>query len=316
VQENDPGKCQLPPLPRILIRSDLEDLILESAPRPDWAVSFGRDKYGMWADFEIPITEKTVVQRMRWVPPGRFLMGPPETEPGRYDDEGPQHEVVISHGYWLFDTPCTQVLWEAVMGKNPSRFQDPQRPVEQVSFEDVQGFLTKVNELVDGVGLNLPTESQWEYACRAGTTTPTYAGDVEIVGANNAPGLDAIAWYGGNSGHEFDLAEGFDSSDWPEKQYLHTRAGTRKVGQKRPNAWGLYDMLGNVWEWCLDGRRDYTKDRQTDPVGSMGAGAVRVIRGGGWGYDARYVRAAIRYAIQPDDRFNGLGFRCLSSGRS
>ena len=251
------------------------------------------------------------------MPPGEFLMGSPKVEKGRFENEGPQHKVVIGQGYWLFDTPCTQGLWEAVMGdKNPSYFPDPDRPVEQVSFEDVERFIEKMNKRVPGLRLTLPTEAQWEYACRAGTTSSTYAGDVEIVGANNAPGLDAIAWYGGNSGHQFELADGWDSSTWPEKQYPHTKAGTRKVGQKRPNAWGLYEMLGNVWEWCLDGMRKYTKDRQVDPVGPMEAGADRVFRGGSWNYDARHVRAAHRDADQPGSRYYDLGFRCLSSGRS
>ncbi len=215
----------------------------------------------------------------------------------------------------MFETPCTQALWEAVMGNNPSHFQDPERPVEQVSFEDVARFLSKINDLVEGLGLTLPTEAQWEYACRAGMTTSTYAGDVEIVGYNNAPGLDAIAWYGGNSGHDFDLEKGWDSSRWPEKQYPHTKAGTRKVGLKLPNGWGLYDMLGNVWQWCLDGWRNYTNERIVDPIGPADAGADRVIRGGCWNDDARGVRAAYRYAAQPVYRGYDLGFRCLSSGR-
>jgi formylglycine-generating enzyme required for sulfatase activity len=242
-------------------------------------------------------------------------MGSPEWEEGRSEDEGPRHEVVISQGYWLFDTPSAQALWEAVMGNNPSHFQDPERPVEQVSYEDVGGFLSKINQQVEGLGLTLPTEAQWEYACRAGTTTSTYAGDVEIVGHNNAPGLDAIAWYGGNSGHDFHLEQGWDSSGWPEKQYPHTKAGTRKVGHKLPNSWGLYDILGNVWQWCLDGRRNYTNERIIDPVGPMDAGADRVIRGGSWDSVARIVRAAHRFAYQPDFRDLYLGFRCLSSGR-
>ena len=193
-------------------------------------------------------------------------MGSPDTEKGRDTDEGPQHEVTIPAGFWLFDTPCTQELWMAVMGEtnNPSRFQDPLRPVEKVSFEDVGKFLDKINAKVPGLGLRLPREAQWEYACRAGTATSTYAGDVEILGACNAPGLDPIAWYGGNCGHDYDLETGEDSSKWPEKQYPHTKAGTRRVKLKAPNPWGLYDMLGNVWEWCFDDKRQYTTEALVD----------------------------------------------------
>jgi formylglycine-generating enzyme required for sulfatase activity len=208
----------------------------------------------------------------------------------------------------LFDTPCTQALWEAVMGDNPSRFQSPERPVEQVSWEEVQEFLRRIEERVPG--LALPTEAQWEYACRAGTQTATYAGDLEILGDSNAPLLDAIAWYSGNSGVGFELDNGWDSSNWPEKQYLHERAGTHPVGLKEPNAWGLYDMLGNVWEWCADGIRPYGSESVTDPIGPTKAGAERVLRGGAWILDARVVRSASRIAYDPGYRFVNFGFRC------
>ena len=136
---------------------------------------------------------------------------------------------------------------------------------------------------------------------------------MQILGENNAPALDPIAWYGGNSGVDFDLDNGADSAEWPNKQYRHTRAGTRAVGLKDPNAWGLRDMLGNVWEWCADGLRSYTADAVTDPVGPTGAGAARVLRGGSWYYDARSVRSACRGAHDPGSRLH-FGFRCARAG--
>ena len=211
---------------------------------PDWASAWGEDRCGVWVAFEV----RGVAQVMRWMPPGTFSMGSPEDEPGRYSREGPQHEVTFTRGFWLAETACTQALWCAVMGddQNPSRFVDPLRPVEQVSFDDVERFLIRCNELVPGLHVRLPCEAEWEYGCRAGTTTATYAGPIEIEGASNAPVLDAIAWYGGNCGVDYDLDESADASDWEEKQYAFQKAGSRRVKTRRPNPWGLYDILGNV----------------------------------------------------------------------
>jgi formylglycine-generating enzyme required for sulfatase activity len=273
---------------------------------PRWASGWGQDRYGVFVEF----TLQEVTQQLRWIPPGRFWMGSPEEEPGRYDDEGPRHQVTLTEGYWLFDTPCTQALWETVMGSNPSRFQSPTRPVENVSWDDVQDFLARINARIPDLDLALPSEAQWEHACRAGTETAIYTGDLAILGAHNAPALDPIAWYGGNSGVDFDLTSGYDSSSWPEKQYRHTKAGTRPVKLKRANSWGLYDMLGNVWEWCQDGTRDYDQTTQTNPIGSLEVDADRVLRGGSWYHHARNVRAAYRLTNHPDNRYNDIGFRC------
>ena len=192
-------------------------------------------------------------------------------------------------------------MWEAVMGNNPSRFQSLTRPVEQVSWDDVQSFLGKINERLPGLDLTLPSEAQWEYACRAGTGTAIYTGDLAILGENNAPALDPVAWYGGNSGIDFELVDGYDSSGWPEKQYPHTRAGTHPVKRKRANPWGLYDMLGNVWEWTQGyWHKDY-QGAPTDGSAWVGSdtGAGRVLRGGSWGYYARVARAACRLVCAP-----------------
>ncbi len=274
---------------------------------PDWARGWGQDRYGVWIDL---ILDDSVRQRLRWIPAGGFRMGSPDREQGRYKSEGPQHEVIISRGYWLFDTPCTQALWEAVMGENHSRFKSPDRPVENVDWNQVQRFIERMNSRVPGLDLVLPSEAQWEYACRAGTQTATYAGDLLIRGELNGPVLNPIAWYGGNSGVEFELNEGENSSNWPNKQFPHKKAGTHPVGLKDPNFWGLYDMLGNVFEWCQDGLRDYGEALATDPVGSLAVGAERVVRGGSWVNDARYERAAFRGQFHPDKRGDLLGFRC------
>ena len=243
---------------------------------PAWASAWGQDQYGPW----VALSVGEVEQRLRWIPPGSFRMGSPEDEEGHDEYEEPQHEVHLTKGFWLFDTPCTQALWQAVMGADPSHSKGEQRPVEQVSWKDCQGFILKLNALLPGLALCLPTEAEWEYACRAGTDTPRYAQD-----------LDVIAWYRENSGSE-----------------------THPVGQKDPNAWGLYDMLGNVFEWCHDGQRKYTQERALDPIGSLEAGVVRVIRGGLWDDVAQVVRAAYRHWYDPGSRYVYIGFRCASSG--
>ncbi len=270
---------------------------------PAWADAWGQDAYGLWVEFCFA----EVRQRLRWIPAGHFLMGSPASEEGRRDDET-QHQVNLSEGFWLFDTAVTQALWVAVMGENPSRFQSPERPVEQVSWEDAKAFIEKLNSLLPDLELTLPSEAQWEYACRADTQTATYAGDLDILGELNAPLLDKIAWYAGNSGVDFELENGYDSSYWEEKQYQ--QAGTHPVALKQANAWGLYDMLGNIDEWCEDYWGDYSVEIQTNPTG-VADGSSRVVRGGSWFNFARIVRAAYRNHYVPDYRGLKLGFRCL-----
>lgn len=271
---------------------------------PRWATAWGEDEYGVFAAF----TVNEVEHRMRWIPPGRFVMGSPENEAGRLDNEGPQHEVVLTEGYWLGDAPVTQALWTTVMEENPSCFQDAERPVEQVSWHHCQDFVERLNRKAMQIGVRLPTEAEWERACRAGTQTATWAGDLKILGESSAPILDAIAWYGGNSGVEYDLEGGEDSGDWSEKQYVHTSAGTRKVRKKQPNPFGLFDMLGNVWEWCSDWNGHYDSAPAVNPTGSA-AHAHRILRGASWNDFARNVRAARRISISTTKYDPIFGFR-------
>ena len=206
-------------------------------------------------------------------------MGLSEKEQAQFERESPQHWVTIRRGFWLFDTPCTQSLWEALTGQTPSRFSGSMRPVEKVSWHDCQEFVQRLNEQVLDVNLRLPTEAEWEYSCRAGNADARYGE------------LSEVAWFAGNS----------------ESQ-------THEVKGKEPNQWGLHDMLGNVWEWCADNAyRPYSTDAETDPNYQTEAGADRVVRGGGWSDPAQFVRAAYRSAIHPGGRFDYLGFRCLSS---
>lgn len=269
-----------------------------------WAVEWGEDRYGSFMSFAVG----NVLQRMRWVPEGKFLMGSPNEETGRYGDEGPQHQVHFRQGFWLADTPCTQALWQVVTGENPSKFKSPGRPVERVSWNDCRAFVDRLNIILPGLEVRLPTEAEWEYACRACSPCATWLGEVPILGENNAPRLDTIAWYGGNSGHGFELAKGRDSSGWSEKQYPHIRAGTRPVGRKLPNPFGLYDMLGNVDEWCEDwfGQYDlFSAGVRTPPL----SGTDRVVRGGSYSGLARFIRAAGRCSCPPDNQHASIGLR-------
>jgi formylglycine-generating enzyme required for sulfatase activity len=216
-----------------------------------------------------------------WISAGEFLMGSTDGD----DDERPVHRVRISRPFYLGKYAVTQGEWEAIMGSNPSRFRDgPRQPVEQVSWEDAQEFIRKLNAQEKGAQYRLPTEAEWEYAARAGTTTAYCFGD-------DASQLRAYAWYGDNS----------------DKR-------THPVGQLQPNAWGLYDMHGNVWEWVQDWYGAYTAEPAVDPQGPS-SGSVRVIRGGGWFDYARNCRSAFRSYADPGYRNDLLGLRLLRTAQ-
>ncbi|MCB1776806.1 MAG: formylglycine-generating enzyme family protein [Candidatus Competibacteraceae bacterium] len=264
-----------------MIHTDREHLTFCRLTKPAWASAIGRDRFGLWCEIAVEPKQggEPVIQRLRWIPPGRFWMGSPKEEQGHFDWEGPRHLVTLSEGYWLFDTPCTQALWEAVMGENPSNFKGGDRPVERIRWNDAQDFLKRINEQNPGLNLSLPSEAQWEYACRAGTETAIYTKD-----------LDAIAWYSGNSKDE-----------------------THPVKLKRANPWGLYDMLGNVLEWVQDHWHNNYQDAPTDGSAweDRAPGASRVLRGGSWNDGARHVRAASRFGNAPGSRYAYFGFRCV-----
>lgn len=267
----------------------------------------GVDSFGTWALLRVG----SAVQRMRWIEPGSFWMGS-RSEERRTEDyfQMARHRVTLTQGFWMADTPCTQAFWKEVAGKNPSVFKTPNRPVDRTSWNRAQNFVLLLQARLKGVQITLPTEAQWEFACRAGTETDTYAGDLQVLGNMNAPVLNAIAWYGGNSGVNYDLEIGLDSTQWKEKQFPHTKAGTREVGKKAPNGWGLYDMLGNVKEWCRDaGGLSGDAGERIDP--HCESGNFRILRGGCATDDAWHARAFHRSLLKPEQAFIFTGFRFI-----
>lgn len=227
-------------------------------------------------------------QVFRWIAPGRFMMGSPPDEAQRGAGET-QHEVTFSRGFWLADTACTQAFWLAVWPVNPSHFQDhAQNPVENVSWHDAQGFLAELNRRLPGLSARLPSEAEWEYACRAGSSTAFAFGDSINTDQAN---------FNGN----------FPCPGSANGVY---RRRTVTVHALPANAWGLYQMHGNVWEWCTDWFADYPSAAQIDPRGPT-FGKMRVLRGGTWGDPARYLRSATRSRIEPAYRPRSTGLRIV-----
>lgn len=300
---------------------------------PKWSSRLWVDEYGLAAEFRI----KDVPFVLRWIPPGSFLMGSPEDEPGRRENEGPQHRVTISKGYWMAETPVTQAQWRAVVveatGRRsnqgvatklnpvPSHFKGPpDLPVERVSWEDSTAFCRLLDALLlDGPGFHLPTEGQWEFACRAGNEAKVpFQGPIRLVDVLS-PDLEPYAWYGGNSGKDCVVSNPQDSFSWLGKGKGSLTAGTHPVKAKQPNGIGLHDMLGNVWEWCADAwdeeayaqRTDRVKDPRLD---STDDSAGRVVRGGSWSDRAQFCRAAFRFGGRPGVRSDIRGLR-LAAGQ-
>ncbi|MCL2625043.1 MAG: SUMF1/EgtB/PvdO family nonheme iron enzyme, partial [Planctomycetaceae bacterium] len=237
---------------------------------------------------------KEVEYHFRYCPAGMFLMGSPASEKERRSNET-QHQVTLSRGFWMLETPVTQEMWESVMGDNPSDLKGERYPVECVSWDDCQEYIQKLNDMdivPKSYRFSLPTEAQWEYACRAGTTTPFHFGDALNGDKANCHGFHPYGpWLKG----------------WTTGRYYRR---TTKVRSYPPNDWGLYDMHGNVWEWCLDLYGTYPVGDVTDPVGASND-SRRVRRGGGWFTYAGDCRSAYRDYLKPSDRANFIGFRIV-----
>ncbi len=235
------------------------------------------------------------------VHPGTSVMGSPEHEPGHSKDEV-CHEVTITKEFYLQTTPVTQAQWASIMGMNPSHFRNEgnEHPVENVPWNDCQDFIKKLNSMGKPI-YRLPTEAEWEYACRAGTTGPCAKGEIPELICEHTAVLDAVGWYCGNSNQM-----------------------TQPVAQKNPNPWGFYDMHGNVLEWCQDWYAEYGEKKlqrvngnwvtstspRTDPTGPR-IGRDRVVRGGSWFSHAKHCRSASRFYWSPDSKRNFIGLRLV-----
>jgi formylglycine-generating enzyme required for sulfatase activity len=257
-----------------------------------------------------------IILEMVKISAGSFLMGSPDTDDMAYDAEKPQHRINLQE-FYLGKYPVTQEQYQAVMGNNPSEFKNnPKNPVEQVSWNDAKEFCKKLNQLITGKDFRLPTEAEWEYACRAGTQTRYYFGD-------DVAKLGEYAWYGDNSGDSLlDSIKMWDADpNWENhyKKLMDNNCKTHPVGQKKPNNWGLCDMSGNVWEWCEDPWHDSYANK---PENIKNNGNViwpssnevfHILRGGSWYYDSGYCRSASRAWYDADVRFGNVGFRLAVS---
>ncbi|MGD0961893.1 MAG: formylglycine-generating enzyme family protein [Methylomonas sp.] len=296
------GPEQAQSSPKLILHTGFLRFNFERFQPPEWASAWGQDRYGLYADLNV----NNVIQRFRWIAPGVFQMGSPSSELERYDNET-QHQVTLTQGYWLADSACSQALWMAVMRENPSRFQDEAgNPVERISWDDAQNFIEHLNGMFHELQARMPTEAEWEYACRAGTNTAFSCGEnisTELVNYHcNYPYADG--------------AKG------------QFRGKTVPVKSLPANDWGLHEMHGNVWEWCADWFGDYEQQAVVDyvevsywdqsyaydvhaivdPLGPV-SGSARVVRGGSWSSVGGYVRSAIRFRFSPGFRDFYLGFR-------
>ena len=277
----DGGRTWSNPLRRVT--GDVNKQVPAGSHRIVWDVLSEREKLaGANICFKVEVnsgkfTVNGVSFEMVRVEGGTFRMGATsEQGTDAYDWEKPVHSVTLS-SYYIGKTEVTQALWQAVMGSNPSNFKGSNLPVECVSWNDCQEFIQKLNSLT-GRNFRLPTEAEWEFACRGGNNSRGY----KYSGSND---IDNVAWYWGNSGEK-----------------------THPVGIKASNELGIYDMSGNVWEWCSDWYADYTSYSQTNPKGPQ-SGSGRVYRGGSWNGNARRCRSSNRDGNYPTSRYFDLGLR-------
>jgi len=228
------------------------------------------------------IIKNSIGMEFVWIPAGSFMMGADQNFEDAFEDELPRHKVTISRPFYIGEYEVTQEQWVAIMGNNPSRFKDRKRPVEQVSWDEAMEFIQKLNKKEMTDGYRLPTEAEWEYVARAGSDTVYCYGD-------DADDLNQYAWFKGNSGGK-----------------------THPVAKLKKNAWGVYDMHGNVWEWCQDRYGDgyYANSLLKDPKGPA-TGSLRIGRGGSWESDTKHCRSAVRYHDSPADRDPDVGFRLV-----
>ena len=227
------------------------------------------------------LTVNGVRYEMVKVNAGTFTMGATSEQQNPYDNEKPAHQVTLTNNYYTGKTEVTQALWKAVMGDNPSDFKGDNKPVECVSWDDCQTFISKLNAAT-GKNFRLPTEAEWEFAARGGNNSKHY----QYSGSNN---LNDVAWYDGNSSNT-----------------------TNEVASKQANELGIYDMSGNVWEWCSDWHGFYSSNHQYDPAGPT-SGSNRVYRGGSWNFYARRCRSSNRLNSTPGYRLSDLGLRLALS---
>ena len=228
----------------------------------------------------IPVKDGICIEMVK-VEAGTFMMGATSEMKNPYDDEKPVHQVTLTNDYYMGKYEVTQALWQVVMGKNPSYFKGDNLPVNYVRWKDCQRFISKLNSMT-GRKFRLPTEAEWEYAARGGKKSRGY----QYSGSSN---ISDVAWYDGNSGDK-----------------------THPVGTKQANELGIYDMTGNVLEWCQDWYGSYYSSSQTNPTGSD-SGSARVSRGGGWNCNASYCRLSVRFYYTPDFRLDILGLRLALS---
>jgi formylglycine-generating enzyme required for sulfatase activity len=227
-----------------------------------------------------------------YIPPGRYVMGSPPDEIGREELEI-QHEVVLTRGFYLQTTEVSQAQWQAVMGINPSEYRGDDLPVHNISWIDAKKFIRRLNQLEGDTLYQLPSEAQWEYACRAGSQKAFANGALTVPGSAVDSLLDKVGWYKANA-----------------------RQAPHPAASKSPNAWGLYDMHGNVWEWTEDWWESwygkFSGSPVNDPLGPP-KGRFKIYRGGGWFAEAPYQRCASRRRAEPGSKSPGIGFRIARS---